>query len=118
MKYSKEGETPTSERIEKESPSNKEDEVFLKATYKIDNIPGVKPCYKQLFWMCSQLVEENDKLRQHILELNESVKYLKEINNSFNIDITKNKYSRKTCDKYVSLKKEVIDLREAICKFT
>lgn len=62
----------------KESSSNKEEQICLKASYKADNIPGIKPFNARLFKMSIQLVEENYKLREHILGLKESLKYLKE----------------------------------------
>lgn len=33
----------------KESSSNKEDEIFLKATFDVDIVPGIKPSNEQLF---------------------------------------------------------------------
>lgn len=40
----------------KESSSNKEDEICLKASYDEDTIPGIKPYYAQLFRMTNQLM--------------------------------------------------------------
>lgn len=73
----------------KESSSNEEDEICLKASYEEDTIQGVKPSYAQLFRMSGQLVEENDKLRERTIGLKESLRHLKEISNSFKIEITK-----------------------------
>lgn len=61
----------------KESSSNKEDEICLKASYGEDTIIGIKPFNAQLFRMSDQLVEENDKLREHTLGLKESLVHLK-----------------------------------------
>lgn len=41
------------------SSSNKEDQIFLKASFEGDIIPGIKPPYTQLFRMCDQLEKEN-----------------------------------------------------------
>lgn len=76
------------------SSSNKEDEIFLKTSYEGDTILDIKPSYAQLFRMSDQSVEENNKLRERILSLIESLRYIKEINKSFKIEITKLRNSK------------------------
>jgi hypothetical protein len=68
--------------------------------------------------MCDQLEEENAKLRECTLDIKESLRYLKEINNSFKIKITKLRNSKEECKRCDSLIKEVINLRETLEKFT
>lgn len=80
-----------------ESSSNKEDKIYLKVSYKIDIIPGIKPSFSQLYIMSGQLMEENNKLRERILGLKESLRYIKEINNSLKIEITKLENSKEKC---------------------
>lgn len=53
--------------------------------------------------MNGELFKENNKLREWFLDLKESIRYLKEINESFNIEITKIRHSREECRRYVSL---------------
>lgn len=59
-------------------------------------------------------MKENDKLREHILGLNESLRHLKEINDSFKIDITKIRNPREERKRRDSLIKEV---NETLGKF-
>ena len=67
--------------------------------------------------MSPQLVKENDKLKEHKLALKESLKSLEEIDKLFKIEINKIKNSRVTYETCISLKKEVIDLRDTLGKF-
>lgn len=46
FKRRKEGETSTFGRTVKESSSNEEDEVFIKATYKVDTVQVTRPSYE------------------------------------------------------------------------
>lgn len=97
---------------------NEKYEIYLKASYEIDIIPGIKPSYAKLFRMTSQIEEENAKLRERTLGLKESLIYLKEIKNYFKIYITKTKSRKEDCKCCDSLIKEVVDLRETLGKFT
>lgn len=88
------GEPSTSGRNMKESFSNEEDEILLKASYEGDIILSIKPSYVKLFRMCHQLVKENSKLRKRTIGLKESLRYLKEIKIYFKIEITKLRNSK------------------------
>lgn len=46
-----------------ESSSNKENEVFLKASYEEDDYEVTNPSYKQLFKISPKLIEENDRTK-------------------------------------------------------
>lgn len=105
-------------RDEEESSSNKEDEDLLKESYEEDDCKVTKPSYKELFKISVKLVEENDRIKKHNLDLKESVKFLEERKKSLKLEITNLRNSRETCDTYVSFKKEVIDLHETLSKFT
>lgn len=93
----------------KELYFNEEGELWSWASYEVDIIPSSKPSYEQLFRMSSQLEKENDKLREHSTCLKKFVRYLKGIIKTFKIEITKILNSKETCEKCISLKKEVID---------
>lgn len=101
----------------KESSSNKEDGVFLEASYEEDTIEVTKPSYKQLFKMNTELVKENDKHRECNLVLKENSRSLEEFNKLLKIEIIKIRNSKENCETCVSLKKEVIELHETLGKF-
>lgn len=61
----------------KESSSNEEDEICLKASYKAYTILGVNSSYAQLFRMSGKLVEGNNKLRECISGIMKSKDILK-----------------------------------------
>lgn len=98
--------------------SNEEDEIFLKASFKGDIVPCTNPYYEQLFRMSGCLMEENNKLRECILSLKESLRYLKGTNNSFKIEIKKLKSFKEKCKQCDSLIKEVTRFRETLRKLT
>lgn len=60
----------------KKSSSIKQDEICIKVSYEADTIPSIEPSYAQLFRMSGRVVKENDKLRECILGLMESVRYI------------------------------------------
>lgn len=51
------GEMSTWRRTIKESSSNEEDKVFLKASYKEDIVKAIKPSYKHLFKISTKLIK-------------------------------------------------------------
>lgn len=67
-------------RTIEESSSNKEDKVYLRASYEEDDCKITKPSYKKLFNINTKLVEENNKLIKHNLDIKEYLCYLEEIN--------------------------------------
>lgn len=65
-----------------------------------------------------QLIKESDKLKEHNLDLKESLKSLEEVNKSLKIEINKIRNLIETCETCVSPKKKVNDLHEILGKFT
>lgn len=110
-------ETSTSGRNIEEPYSNKEVDVFLKASYEEDDVEVTKPSYKQLFRISAKLVKENDKLRKYNLNLKEYLWSIEESNKLFKLEITKIRNSRESCETRVSLEKEVIESHETLGKF-
>lgn len=94
LKRRRGGDISTSGRNMKQLSSNEENEIFLKASYEEDTTKVTKSFYEQLFKMGSQLVKENDKLKEHDLVIKELLESLEEVNKSFKIEITKIRNSR------------------------
>lgn len=101
----------------KEPSSNEEYEVYSRASYEVDIVPSTNHLTNNYFeWAVTK--GENNKIRECTLGLKESIIYIEEIIKTFKIETTKIINSKEICEKCVSLKKEVIDLCETICKFT
>lgn len=58
-------------RTLEESSSNEEDKACLKSSHKKDDYEVTKPSSKQLFKISNKLIEENDNINKHNLDLKE-----------------------------------------------
>lgn len=81
-------EESTSSITFKEYSSIKEDEVCLKTSHKEDDYQVTNFSYTQLFKLSIKLIYENDKIKNHNLDLKDYLEFLEKSNEMLKFEIS------------------------------
>lgn len=91
-------------RTFKGSSSNKEDEVCLKVSHEEDDPEVTMLSYKKLFKLSAKLIQENDNIKNHKLDLKDYIEFLEKSNDMIKHKIFNIKNLVVTCETCVSMK--------------
>lgn len=73
---------------------------------------------KKYLLKSAMIIEEYDNIKNCKLYLNDYLEFLEKTNEMLKFKITNISKSNRACETCVSMKKEVMELHETLCKFT